>query len=232
MNLEQTQFGYEMRTPHITVFMGGVQSQLPQLTPAYPDYKLVRVKQIHCDAVVETTNPEQDYQVIADAHFTREKNLALCVITADCVPVFLYDHPTGMIAGIHAGWRGVAARIIPKTIQKLVSEGAVANRLSVIIGPHIQKQSFEVGIDVRDQILSSLGPLSPAERNIYAESLSPTKALVDLNQVVRTQLQQEGVELDNVFALHIDTVTDPLFHSHRRDKEKAGRQISFICRTS
>lgn len=232
MNLEQTQFGYEMRTPHITVFMGGVQAQLPQLAQAYPDYKLVRVKQIHCDAVVETTNPEQDYQVIADAHFTREKNLALCVITADCVPVFFYDHHTGLIAGVHAGWRGVAARIIPKTIQKLVSEGAVANRLNVIIGPHIQKQSFEVGTDVRDQILSSLGPLSPAERSIYAESVSASKALVDLNQVVRTQLQQEGIELDNLFSLHIDTVTDPQFHSHRRDKEKAGRQISFICRTS
>lgn len=232
MNLEQTQFGYEMRTPQITVFMGGLQAQLPQLAQAYPEYQLVRVKQIHSDAVVETINPTLDYQIIADAHYTREKNLALCVITADCVPVFFYDPVTNLIAGVHAGWRGVAVRLIPKTIQKLIEQGAEASRLNVIIGPHIQKQSFEVGNDVRDQILSSLGPLSAEDRTLYAESLSESKALVDLNQVVRTQLQQQGIESDNLFNLHIDTFKNPDFHSHRRDKEKAGRQISFICRTS
>lgn len=232
VNLQQTQYGYEMRTPHVTVFMGGVRAQLPHLAQAYPEFQLVRVKQIHSDAVVETSDPAHDYQIIADAHFTTKKNLALCVITADCVPVFFYDHNTGIVAGAHAGWRGVAARIVPKTIQRLIQHGANASSLNVIIGPHIQKPSFEVGNDVRDQILSSLGPLSPAERSLYAESISSTKALVDLHQVVRTQLEQEGVDLGNLFSLHIDTVTDPQFHSHRRDKEKAGRQISFICRTS
>ncbi|WP_374031546.1 polyphenol oxidase family protein [Bdellovibrio bacteriovorus] len=116
-------------------------------------------------------------------------------------------------------------------MQKLVSEGAVASELDVIIGPHIQKNSFEVGNDVRDQILSSLGPLSPAERAQYFQNLEDGKSLVDLNLVVRTQLEQEGLNLDRLFDLHIDTVTNNEFHSYRRDKEKSGRQISFICRT-
>lgn len=232
MNLEQTELGYEMRTPHFTVFLGGVNAQLTQLKAAYPQYNFVRVKQIHSDAVVESKDVQLDYQTIADAHFTREKNLALCVITADCVPALIFDPTTNLIAGIHAGWRGVASRIIPKTIEKLVAAGAKPQNLHVVVGPHIQKPSFEVGIDVRDQILSSLGPLSPEERALYFETLPDNKALVDLNQVVRTQLQQEGVPADNVFLLHIDTVTDSRFHSYRRDKDKSGRQISFICRTS
>lgn len=232
MNLERTPFGYEIRTPQITVFMGSQRAQLPQLAEAYPHYQLVRVKQIHSDAVVETSDSSLDYQVIADAHFTKKKNLALCVITADCVPVFFYDPTTSLIAGVHAGWRGVASRVIPRTIEQLKRQGADPKNIDSFIGPHIQKPSFEVGVDVRDQIITSLGPLSPEERQTYYESLPNSKALVDLNLVVRTQLRQEGVNLDRLFDLNVDTVTSPEFHSYRRDKEKAGRQINFICRTS
>ncbi|WP_374029421.1 peptidoglycan editing factor PgeF [Bdellovibrio bacteriovorus] len=231
MNLEQTHLGYELKTPHLTVFFGGINAPLSTLAEAYPQFTLVRLKQIHSDAVVETKDAQLDYQVIADSHYTREKNLALCVITADCVPIFFYHHDLGFIAGAHAGWRGVASRIIPKTIERLKSLGASPEKLEVIIGPHIQKSSFEVGNDVRDQILTSLGPLSIQERALFSEALPESKSLVDLNQVVRTQLLQEGVEMERVFDLHIDTFTNPDFHSHRRDKEKAGRQISFICRT-
>ncbi|WP_374031545.1 laccase domain-containing protein [Bdellovibrio bacteriovorus] len=38
--------------------------------------------------------------------FPAPKNLALCVITADCVPVLFYHHGTGLVSGVHAGWRG------------------------------------------------------------------------------------------------------------------------------
>lgn len=238
MNLEQTQLGYEIRTPNFTVFMGGVGAQLQDLARAYPQYQLMRLKQIHSDIVVESDAQSQDYQTQADSHFTKETNLALCVITADCVPVFFYEPEIGLISGVHAGWRGVASRIIPKTIRLLIDQGADPRKLTAIIGPHIQKQSFEVGNDVRDQILASLGPLNSSDPNLqveaisnYSEVVSEQKSLVDLNLVVRTQLQHEGIELENVFDLHIDTVKNPLFHSYRRDKEKSGRQISFICRT-
>lgn len=231
MQLDKTPLGYELRTPHITVFFGGNQAQLPQLTKAYPQIRLVRVKQIHSDIVVQTNDPWLDYQVTADAHYTHEKSLGLCVITADCVPVFFYDHSASIIAGVHAGWRGVAGRIIPRTIEALTKQGTLPENLNVVIGPHIQKASFEVGNDVRDQILASLGPLSSIEKSEYAELLSESKSLVDLNLVVRTQLQQCGIHFENLFNLHIDTVTDTDFHSYRRDREKSGRQISFICQT-
>lgn len=232
MNLEQTKLGYEIRTPHLVVFFGGKDAQIQTLKESYSHYNFKRVKQIHSDAVIETSNTSEDLVPIADAHYTTENNLALCVITADCVPVMIYHHRTGIIAGIHAGWRGVANRIIPKTIEQLAKKGAPAAELEVIIGPHIQKESFEVGNDVRDQILASLGPLSPTERIQFATPLQEGKSLVDINQVVRTQLSQCGIANDHLFDLHIDTVKNTDFHSHRRDKEKAGRQISFICRTS
>lgn len=247
VNLEQTQFGYEIRTPNITVLMGGVGAQLQDLAKAYPQYQLMRLKQIHSDTVVESVVQSEDYQIQADSHFTKETNLALCVITADCVPIFFYEPEIGLISGVHAGWRGVAARIIPKTIRKLIDQGANPRKMTAIIGPHIQKQSFEVENDVRDQILASIASLNGSDPNLsradsnlyndiisvsaYAEVVSEKKSLVDLNLIVKTQLQQEGIESESVFDLHIDTVQNPLFHSYRRDKEKSGRQISFICRT-
>nr|BFD61211.1 hypothetical protein CKG001_33180 [Bdellovibrio sp. CKG001]BFD64675.1 hypothetical protein BdHM001_33560 [Bdellovibrio sp. HM001] len=232
MNLKQTPLGYELRTPYITALFGNASASYADIQKAYPQFRTVRLKQIHSDAVVESPDNSQDYQVIADSHFSTTKDLALCVITADCVPVLFYHHTTGLIAGAHAGWRGVANRIVPKTVRMLVEKGAVASELDVIIGPHIQKNSFEVGNDVRDQILTSLGPLSPQERSSYFSPLENGKSLVDLNLIVRQQLEQEGVSMDRLFDLHIDTVTNNEFHSYRRDKEKSGRQVSFICRTS
>lgn len=232
VNLRQTNLGYEIRTPQLTMLFGGVESQLPNLKLAYPQFDFTRVKQIHSDAVVESKDMSLDYQIIADSHYTQAKNLALCVITADCVPAFFYHQPTGLIAGVHAGWRGVANRILMNTIEALALRGAPAHELDVVIGPHIQKKSFEVGFDVRDQILTSLGTLTESQKTLFTEKTSDQKALLDLNQVVKAQLQKKGIVADRVFDLHIDTFSNSDFHSHRRDKEKAGRQISFICQTS
>lgn len=231
MNIEQTPLGYEIRTPSLTVLMGNVNSQFDALKKHYKEYDFVRLKQIHSDAVVKSADSSLDYQVLADGHFTAQKNLALCVITADCVPLFLFDPVTELIAGVHAGWRGVATRIIPKTIDALIQQGVKAENLQVIIGPHIQKNSFQVEVDVRDQILASLGPLTPMDRALLVEEQEFKKYLVDLNSVVKMQLQQNHIAADNVFDLHIDTVTSMDFHSYRRDKEKSGRQVSFICKT-
>lgn len=233
MNMEQTKYGYEIRTPHLIIFFGNAEANIQNLSAAYPSFQFKRLKQIHSDAVVKTSFNSEDLQVIADAHFTSDKNVALPVITADCVPVFIYHHRQGIIAGIHAGWRGVANKIIGKTIREMKALGAPAHELDVVIGPHIQKPSFEVGNDVRDLILTSLGPLSANERASYFSAAQDQgKSFVDLNMVVRTQLQKEGIESEHLFDLHIDTFSNKEFHSHRRDKEKAGRQISFICRTS
>lgn len=230
LNLEQTEFGHEIRTPHLTVFMGGIHSHFANLSQAYPQFQLMRLKQIHSDSIVPSSKDSQDYSTLADAHFTKEKNLALCVITADCVPLFFYDSVSGLISGVHAGWRGVASRIIPKTVQTLIQQGAHPQSITAVIGPHIQKKSFEVGNDVRDKILSSIGHHDEADSQ-FSVSIDEKKSRVDLNLVVRTQLHNAGLNLENVFDLHIDTVENTDFHSYRRDKENSGRQISFICRT-
>lgn len=230
MQINKNPLGYEVITDNFTVLLGGVQSQLPQLKEFYPALQFARVKQIHSDVVVNTPDASVDFQITADAHFSNQKNLALCIATADCVPVFFYDPENSTVAAVHAGWRGVASNILQKTVHALEKQGGFAKNLTVIIGPHIQMQSFEVGNDVRDNILQSLGSLSDSEKEIYFQPTAGQKSYLDLNLVVRSQLQLAGIEFDHLFNLHIDTVTSTEFHSYRRDKEKSGRQISFICR--
>ena len=230
MNLKENELGYEIISPHYLVFFGGVEAQLPKIKFKYPEVDFVRLKQIHSDAVLESNGPSEDFERHGDSHYSKKSGLGLCVITADCMPVFLFHPQTGLIAGVHAGWRGVASRIVPKTIAQMKSHGALAEDIQVLVGPHIQKKSFEVEIDVKDQILHSVGPEAIAAPELFSEKISETKYLVDLHEVLKSQLVAEGVSLENVSALHIDTVMDKNFHSYRRDKEKSGRQISFIVK--
>lgn len=230
MSFKQTQLGYEFATQDLVIFFGGVHAQLSQIQQAYPNFNFIRVKQTHGDKVVESVDADLDYQIEADAHFSQKKETALCVITADCIPAFFFHRKTGLIAGVHAGWRGVVNKILLKTIDEIQHLGINSAELEVYIGPHIQQKSFEVAINVREQILKSLGDLKDEEKKKFYISLSNEKCLLDLNLVATTQLISWGIQAEKITNLNIDTFEDLNFHSHRRDKEKAGRQISFAAK--
>jgi len=230
MKVTETNLGFLVETPKITVLFGGVKSQIVNLKASFPDFQMIRIKQTHGDSIVHSQDVSLDYQVEADSHFTDLSKKALCISTADCIPVFIYDTKKDIIAGIHAGWRGVANQIVPKTFKRLETLGCSSESMHVFIGPHIQMNSFEVTHNVRDEILSSIDFAAVTKDSLYHTNINSEKSLIDLNQVMRTQLQKCGVTFDNLYNLHIDTFVDPRFHSHRRDKEKAGRQISFICK--
>lgn len=230
MKITETNLGYLIETSKITALLGGEKSQILNLKSSFPDFQFIRVKQTHGDTIVHSHDSQLDYKVEADAHFTRDPKKALCISTADCIPVLIYDPAADLIAAVHAGWRGVASQIVPKTLQQLQGLGAKTSNTQVIVGPHIQMASFEVNDNVRDEILSSIDFGAVAPESIYHKKISHEKSLVDLNQVLRTQLQNSGISFDNLHNLHIDTFVDRRFHSHRRDKELSGRQLSFICK--
>lgn len=229
MKTQTTSLGVEIQLPHHLILFGGKDASFANIKNHYAQYNFTRIKQTHGDVVIESLNTDKDYQIEADAHFTRQPDLGLCISTADCVPCLLFDLKGEYIAGIHAGWRGVVQRIIPKTIQTLQGSGAMPENIYALIGPHIQKPSFQVGNDVRDQLLSSI-QIKSSERAKYFTEDGSDKALVDLHKIVHQQLKENGILPEHVHDLQINTVTDTKFHSHRRDRENAGRQLSFILR--
>ncbi|MGZ3744698.1 MAG: peptidoglycan editing factor PgeF [Pseudobdellovibrionaceae bacterium] len=230
MKITETNLGFLLETSGFTALLGGEKAQILNLKNSFPDYKFIRVKQTHGTNIIHSIDPALDYQIEADSHFTELPKIALCVSTADCVPLLLYDAKKEIIAAVHAGWRGVASQIVPKVLQHLQAQGSHPHNIKVIIGPHIQMSSFEVSSEVRDEILSSIDFSAHENESLYHRKINTEKSLVDLNQVVKTQLQNCAVPFDNLHNLHIDTFVDHRFHSYRRDKEKSGRQISFICR--
>jgi YfiH family protein len=155
-----------------------------------------------------------------DATYTDTMNVFLTVSVADCLPVFLYDPVKKIIAGIHAGWRGSADRIVEKTINSLKEEYSV-NPADIIayMGPCISQEYFEVGTEVgelfRDEVKFQKGE----------------KYHIDLKKENHLQLLRSGVQKESIEISPYCTYRDKdTFHSYRRDGEKSGRMFGIIGR--
>lgn len=101
-------------------------------------------KQIHdIDATALSMQP-----LAADAMVSQQDDVGLAIMTADCVPIVLYQPATGQIAAIHAGWQGLACGVIQATAERFGSGGKVM----AWIGVCISQNNYEVGCDVRDKL--------------------------------------------------------------------------------
>ncbi len=146
-----------------------------------------------------------------DGVVTSTPRVAVSVRTADCFPVLLADARRRVVAAIHAGWRGTAARIVPAAIDLMRREFETgAEDIYAAIGPGIGKCCYRVGEDVG--------------RRFGLEGAG----FVDLGQANREQLIEAGVPATHIDYLNLCTFCDSRFHSYRRDKDAAGRMISFI----
>lgn len=143
---------------------------------------------------------------------TNRPLLAISVRTADCYPILLADAKNRAVAAVHAGWRGTAAQIVRKTLQKMTTEfGTSPGDVYAAIGPGIGVCCYEVGEEV-------------ARKFGY-----DAKTHLDLASENRNQLESAGVPPGNIEALGVCTFCDAeRFFSYRRDKENPGRMTSFI----
>ncbi|HYZ82964.1 MAG TPA: peptidoglycan editing factor PgeF [Bryobacteraceae bacterium] len=175
-----------------------------------------RVRQIHSDEIVIAAC-DLPASVEGDALITAEPGHWIGVRTADCVPVLLADPEHRVVAAVHAGWRGTAAEILRKTIERLQSEfGTQAGRLIAAIGPAIGECCYEVGPEVAEQFTK-----------FYADAAERTR--LNLVEANRIQLTSSGVLDSNIDTADLCTMCGvPDFHSFRRDKEDSGRMVSAI----
>jgi hypothetical protein len=224
MKIEDSPIGTVIETNAFTVLFGNRNSNSDEIKKLFPEINLKRIKQVHGDQVIHTSPHAIDFSREADAHYTNERNLGLGIATADCIPVMLFHENPRWVVSIHAGWRGVQTRIVPKAISQVVKLGCQPENISVFAGPHIQKPSFEVSNDVRDQLLASIKNPEPAAWSAVNE----TKSRVDLNWILKAQLLEMKIEMQNFFFEMKDTVADHSYHSFRRNKQEARRQISLI----
>lgn len=160
-----------------------------------------------------------------DASFTRISGAVCAVMTADCLPVLLCDRVGRVVAVAHAGWRGLAAGVLAKTVQAMALPGA---QLLAYLGPAIGPQAFEVGDEVRKIFVDAHREAAAAFQPLHSG-----KWLADLYLLARQALGRCGVEA--VYGGGYCTVHEEArFFSYRRDGE-SGRMASLIwlaaCRT-
>lgn len=181
-------------------------------------------KQIHtADVIVldKTTHLEKPihlFQEKADAIITKEKNIVIGVVTADCLPVFLYDKKNQAIGVVHAGWRGLAANIITATILKMREHfGTNAQDLQAYLGPSAGVCCYEVQSEFLSHFSNSL--LEERSEKLF---FNPKKA--GISELLENNMTINNIDTTN----HICTICNGHFCSVRRQKENAGRQPSFI----
>ncbi|AEE45752.1 peptidoglycan editing factor PgeF [Cellulomonas fimi] len=142
-----------------------------------------------------------------DALVGAQPGVGVGVLVADCVPVLLADAEAGLVAAVHAGRRGLAAGVVQSTVERLVALGARTSRLRAAIGPAIAGASYEVPVELRDEV-ARLVP------ECAARTAWGTPAL-DLPAGVEAVLGRAGV--GRVTRVARDTYADPDLFSYRRD---------------
>ena len=144
---------------------------------AVVDHPWVWLRQVHgADVVVVTAgNAVEVTGSEADALVTTEPNLVLAVQTADCVPI-TFASRTGVIAVAHAGWRGLEAGVVERTLDAMRALGAES--IVATIGPHIQAECYEFGAADLDRLAVRFGDEVRSTTNAGAPALDLTKIVV------------------------------------------------------
>ncbi len=192
-----------------------------------PPGGVATVSQIHGTHVVvmdKKWNPLAK-RPCGDAIITAEPHLAIGILTADCVPVLLYDPCSGVIAAVHAGWRGLTGGALRESIRAMSAHFSVRpENISAAIGPHIGTCCYEVSEDLV-HAFEAAGFKSDAYFSRRDSSIH-----LDLGGAVFDALTGLGLERDNISRPGPCTsCSASLYYSYRRDKI-TGRHLSFIMK--
>lgn len=188
--------------------------------------RILWMDQVHGTQVfdADAIDPTRMLEVpVADAAVCTRTNLALCIMTADCLPVLFTDRQGLGVAAAHAGWRGLLEGVLEVTVAALRSRlGASSAELLAWLGPAIGPQAFEVGDDVRQAFVHR----DSAAARFFSPAGQPGKWFGDLQGLARQRLADCGGVVPH--GVGLCTVSDPLrFYSHRRDRV-SGRMASLI----
>lgn len=162
-----------------------------------------------------------------DSSITNINGLFLCVTTADCVPILLYDPVNKASAAIHAGWKGTYTRIVENTIDAMIyAFGSSAKDIIACIGPSISIENYEVGKEVESLFIDNGFELNSSNSFINKET---GKIHLDLKEINKQELIRLGVEAQNIEKTSYCTYNNSdLFFSARRQSIKSGRMLTGI----
>lgn len=194
----------------VLVNRASLASQLDHTQP------LVWMNQTHSVDVISVDGPEQD-PLECDACVTRERDLPLCVMTADCLPVVITDEAGAVVAAVHAGWRGLLNGIIQNTVDEM---GAPANTLLAWIGPGISQSVYEVD----QSVWRAFQGFSSNWEQCFQPASRQGHFLCSLPGLAADWMKDKGMQ---VYQSNLCTLTDPRFFSYRQ-QTPTGRMATVV----
>jgi YfiH family protein len=179
--------------------------------------RVVWMNQVHGDRVEVVDGPQDSAVDDTDALVTTVAELALAVVTADCVPVLLADARAGVVAAVHAGRVGAQRGVVARAVEAMSTVGAHPADISALLGPAVSGAHYEVPEAMADDVQAAL----PGSRT----TTSAGTPGLDLRAGIACQLKALGIS-----AIDVDprcTVADPELFSHRRHAP-TGRLASLV----
>jgi len=187
--------------------------------------KLIFPKQTHTNCVIDISGVPKYEIEKTDALITNKAGLCICIQTADCVPILLFDPINEVISAVHAGWRGTVKKIVENSVQEMVTryKSSPWNILAAI-GPSISPEKYEVGSEVVTAVKNSI---PNAEKTLRRKHSG--KYHFDLWEANRQLLKKCGLQSKNIEILGECSFTNKMkYFSARRDGIETGRMVSGI----
>ena len=194
----------------------------------------------------------------ADAMVSKQYGLGLAIMTADCVPIVLYQPATGQIAAIHAGWQGLACGVIKATAERFSDSG----QIMAWIGVCISQENYEVASQVRDKLLvgclennaltidalnhfderyvivsATSNSAAPSKADTLSDNapVNAHKIKINLPKIAADQLIAAGIVVCNQFPIPCSYAND-YYYSYRRQthmqQAATGRMALIITRSA
>ncbi len=198
-----------------------------RLSKLFPHKKFIVANQTHSDNIhIVHEAKEQGWSSLedaiegCDALISNQKEVMLTILTADCVPILLFDPKEEVVAAVHAGWRGTKEEILFKTVQKM-KKSFNSNPKDILAGiaPSIGICCYEVDWNVAQHF----------QHIEAAYEAKNSKYMLNLPHINRTQLLKAGVKDENIEMSNLCTacnVND--YFSYRKENGCSGRFISMI----
>jgi hypothetical protein len=183
--------------------------------------RMVSSVQVHGTEILAADKPGRHKGF--DALITDKKNLFLCIFTADCYPVLIFDPRHQAAGAVHAGWKGSAGHIVMKTIAAMQKNfNSIPGECFAWIGTGISADAYEVGLEVAREF-----PPENWRRSTFSEENDTY--MLDLSLANYQQLLASGIPQSNIERSRFCSFCDSdLFYSYRRDNGKTGRMVSLI----
>ncbi len=190
--------------------------ELEQRRRGFVDLPWSQPREVHGADVALVTRPGEHDGADVDALVTGLADVVIGIWTGDCAPIAIDGGE--VIAGVHAGWRGLLGGVLEVTVDVVRSEGGQPRR--AVLGPCIHPCCYEFGLDDLEPLVERYGP------QVQSRSARGRPAL-DVPTAVRLALDRFGIALED-WSVCTGCAADRFF-SHRVRHEPQ-RQVMAIWR--